>query len=94
MKIENKKMKKLVTIILILVAEEEGEGEENIIKVLGKEMKIIKELFFKINTSHNGRICKDELLFAFSKNGIKLNENECIVKCSDNYWEVQNKGEK
>ena len=40
------------------------------------EMKIIKELFFKINTSHNGRICKDELLFAFSKNGIKLNENE------------------
>ena len=40
------------------------------------ERKIIKELFFKINTAHNGRICKDELLFAFNKNDITLDTNE------------------
>ena len=28
-----------------------------------------------------------------AKKSIELNEDECIVKCSDHYWEIQNKGE-
>ena len=40
------------------------------------ERKVMKEMFFKVNTAQNGRICREELVFAFKRSGITLDEGE------------------